>query len=119
MYLYGDGFVQDYGEALKFLTLAAEEGNAAAMLHLAEMLERGVGVPSDVTGAIIWYTRVAELGGASAQLALGRIFSRGVGIPVDVAAALKWYSAAGASGEGDFSEEEEAVAYIKANGKER
>lgn len=54
-YYRGDGVTKDYGEAVKWFRLAAEQGNANAQKKLGWMHERGLGVPRDYEEAIKWY----------------------------------------------------------------
>jgi TPR repeat protein len=67
MYDNGEGVPQDYKTALKWWTLAAEQGNAKAQFNLGLMYENGDGVPQDDESAVKWYTLAAVQGDAKAQ----------------------------------------------------
>ena len=63
MYEKGLGVPQDYETALKWYTLAAEQGNAG--------VQSAQGVPQDYKTALKWYTLAAEQGVAQSQSNLG------------------------------------------------
>ena len=52
----------DYKTAVKWWTLAAEQGNATAQFLLGKMFFDGQGVPQDYKTAVRWYTLAAEKG---------------------------------------------------------
>lgn len=54
MYLSGEGVIQDYKEAAKWYTKAAEQGNAKAQFNLALMYANGEGVIQDDVYAHMW-----------------------------------------------------------------
>ena len=62
MYSIGDGVPQDYKEAAKWFTKAAEQGYANAQYSLGVMYRDGDGVPQDYKEAVKWYTKAAEQG---------------------------------------------------------
>ena len=62
MYSKGKGIPQDYGEALKWLRKAAEQGNSSAQLNLGVMYDNGKGVVQDYITAHMWYN-LAGVGG--------------------------------------------------------
>ena len=55
MYSIGDGVPQDYKEAVKWFTKAAEQGDADAQKNLGVMFDNGEGVPKDLVQAYAWY----------------------------------------------------------------
>lgn len=57
--LYGDlrFFDRDYAEALRWLTLAADQGNARAMFKISAIYEAGWGVTPDAAEAERWMAR--------------------------------------------------------------
>ena len=67
----GQGVAQDYVQAAKCYTEAAEQGHARAQLNLATMYEHGQGVTRDEAKALMWLTKAANLGNAAAQHRLG------------------------------------------------
>lgn len=95
----------DYQTAFEnFLPLAAE-GHVSAQLALADMYDKGNGVPKDIDEALRWYRMAAEQGNAQAQSYLGDMATIGVGVPLGVdvyaramAEAVRWYRKAAAQG---------------------
>jgi TPR repeat protein len=83
MYIIGRGVLQDYREAVKWLSKAAEQGEASAQGILGVMYAKGQGVPQDVKKAFNWYIRAAEQGFAIAQNNLGMMYAKGQGVPKD------------------------------------
>ena len=71
MYDNGQGVPQDYKQAVKWYTKAAEQGDANAQYSLGYMYANGQGVPQDYKQAVMWFTKAAEQGDADAQYNLG------------------------------------------------
>ena len=69
MYGNGQGVLQDYGEAVKWYRLAAEQGCAKAQTNLGSKYRKGEGVPQDNTVAHMCYNIGSangnELGGSN------------------------------------------------------
>ena len=99
MYSIGDGVPQDYKEAAKWFTKAAEQGYANAQHSLGVMYSIGDGVPQDYKEAVKWFTKAAEQGDADAQINLGVMFDNGEGVPKDLVQAYAWYNVANAYGQ--------------------
>lgn len=51
---------EDYAEAIKQYTLAAEHNSGEAMLRLGEMYERGTGTAEDPDKAFLWYRKASN-----------------------------------------------------------
>ena len=98
MYLNGDGVQQDYDEARRYLTRAANAGNAVAQGNLAYMYANGIGVTKDYNKAVEWYKKSAMQGYAPAQNALGIAYELGKGVEQDYNKAIEWYQKAAAQG---------------------
>jgi hypothetical protein len=98
MYDNGQGVSQDYKTAVKWFTLAAEQGDAFAQFNLGNMYRRGDGVPQDYKTAVKWYTLAAEQGYASAQVNLGVMYDNGQGVLQDYVYAHMWANIAAANG---------------------
>lgn len=81
----------DYATALHFLRPLAEQGHAAAQLHLGGMYWNGDGVAQDYAQAVAWFRKSAEQGNASAQFNLGDLHEEGLGVPQDYVQAVSWY----------------------------
>jgi TPR repeat protein len=89
---------QDYKEAVKWYTKAAEQGDAGAQNNLGQCYRRGQGVPQDYKEALMWLTMAAEQGLAESQNNLGAMYYLGEGVPQDYVQAYKWFNLASAQG---------------------
>ncbi len=101
MYALGQGVPQDYSEALKWFSLAAEQGNTQAQYALGSMYYEGRGVPQVYSVAFKWFSLAAEQGDASAQNSLANMYVDGKGVPKDYSKALKWVRMAAEQGDAD------------------
>ena len=81
----------DYAEAMRLLSLLAEQGNAAAQGNLGAMQHQGLGVPDDDAQAVVWFRKAAEQGYAPAQAVLGAAYHAGRGVRQDYAQAVVWF----------------------------
>ena len=99
MYDEGRGVLQDDKTAVKWYTLAAEQGYANAQNNLGHMYRKGQGVPQNDKTAVKWYTLAAEQGYASAQTSLGAMYGKGQGVPQDYIRAHMWWNIAATSGD--------------------
>lgn len=73
MYQEGFGVRKDYGEALRWYTLSAEQGNPDAEYSLGVMYLNGQGVRKDLAEALKWLRRAAGHGQKDAARELVRI----------------------------------------------
>ena len=64
MYTEGQGVPQDYAEAMRWYSLAADQGLATAQVNLGVMYGTGRGVPQDDVEAHVWYNLAAAQLGA-------------------------------------------------------
>ena len=91
---YGFARVRDdRDEAVRWWIRAAEGGNTAAMIDLAEFFGRGRSyrlLPADKPQAHYWYRRAAEAGDEDAQRVLAYHYCYGIGVPRDRKEARKW-----------------------------
>jgi TPR repeat protein len=55
MYRIGNGVVQDYAEAAKWYSLAADQGFALAQFNIGGMYAKGIGVIQSDVMAHMWY----------------------------------------------------------------
>ena len=83
---------------LKWITLAAEQGDADAQFSLGLMYLQGLGVFLDNKTAVKWFTLAAEQGRARAQFYLGEMYHEGQNVPQDHTTAVKWYRLAAEQG---------------------
>lgn len=70
---------EQYKEAVRWYTRAAEQGLSLAQANLGFLYERGFGVTADLRQAVRWYTRAAAQGHASAQYNLGQLYFNTLG----------------------------------------
>jgi len=99
MYSKGQGVEQDYKEAFKWFSKAADQGDASAQYFLGGMYYSGEGVEQDYKQAFKWHTKAADQGDASAQFSLGVMYSKGQGVEQDYKEAFKWFSKAADQGD--------------------
>ena len=96
---------KDMGEARRFYTWAAEQGNVRAMHALAMLLSEGnlpgLNGKPDWAGALKWFRTAADLGHRDSQYNLGVIYARGLGVSADAAEAWKWLDLAARQGDED------------------
>jgi TPR repeat protein len=55
-----NGVEPDYSQALKWLSLAAKQGQPEAQVTLGQMYENGKGVSEDIGLAAYWYRKAAD-----------------------------------------------------------
>jgi TPR repeat protein len=82
---------KDYGEAMRWYRIAADQGNAVAQTHVGYLYERGLGVPQDYAEAMRWYRMAADQGRGAAQRNIGNLYQQGSGVPQDYAEAMRWF----------------------------
>ena len=98
-YYNGEGGVpQDFENATKLYTSAAEQGHASSQEKLGQMFYLGEGVPQDYKEAVKWWTLAAEQGDVSSQTNLAQLYRDGKGVPQDNKEAVKWYTLAAEQG---------------------
>lgn len=96
LYANGRGVKFNHDEAQKWLTLAADQGDIAAMTLLGWILvNQGSGRVNGHLLAMEWYQKAAEAGDADAQCALADLYISGApGIEPNGEAMLYWYEKA-------------------------
>ncbi|MBF8271319.1 MAG: putative peptidoglycan binding domain protein [Magnetococcales bacterium] len=104
LYLEGREVPQDFGEALKWHTLAAEQGNTLSQHDLATMYLEGLGVAEDHERAFHWFLKAAMQGDGKAQNNLGILYATGQGVAMDIVEAAKWFMLAESQGTLDAAE---------------
>ena len=90
MYEHGEGVPQDSKTAVKWYTLAAEQGDATAQFSLGLIYRNGKGIPQNYETAVKWYTFAAEQGYTKAQYNLGLMYYNGEGVLTDFVYAHMW-----------------------------
>ena len=89
----------DDPEALQWFHIAADRGNASAMVHLGVMSLLGTGgVNKDPVEAARWFGKAADAGSAAGMYDLGTMYDDGQGIPEDPVKAKDLYRRAAALG---------------------
>jgi len=87
-------------EALRWMTLAADNGFVTAMYDLGRLYESsGVVGPQNLPESNRWYLRAAEAGSVDAQSAIGTAYYLGRGVQRDMAQAARWYREAAKGGD--------------------
>ena len=92
-FLGRNGKSKDYAKAVEWYNKAAEQGNADAMIRLAECYEEGYGVAKSERKGVEYEKKAAALGNAKAQFWLGNTYTNESygGETRNYAEALKWY----------------------------
>jgi TPR repeat protein len=98
MHYKGQGVLQNYKKASKWIRLAADQGLAVAQTNLGLMYIKGQGVPQDHREAFKLFELAAEQGGSSAQYRLGMMYEHGRGVLQDNVSAYMWYSLGASQG---------------------
>lgn len=98
MCLEGVEVKQDFAEALKWHSLAAEQGMPLAQHDLATMYMDGLGVPEDHEKAAYWFDKAAQQGDAKALNNLGIMYATGQGVEANLVKAYQYFSLAAKGG---------------------
>jgi localization factor PodJL len=102
-------------DAVKFLTQAAEKGQAVAQYRLGTLYERGQGVTLDGVKALHWYGLSAAQGNRKAMHNLAVAYASGTGGKRSMAEAARWFAKAASFGLSD-SQFNLAVLYERGDG---
>ena len=102
-------------DAVKFLSQAAEKGQAVAQYRLGTLYERGQGVAVDGVKAVHWYGLAAAQGNRKAMHNLAVAYASGTGGKKNMAEAARWFAKAAALGLSD-SQFNLAVLYERGDG---
>jgi localization factor PodJL len=102
-------------DAVKFLTQAAQKGQAVAQYRLGTLYERGQGVPADTAQAAHWYEMAANQGNRKAMHNLAVANAGGIAGKKNMAEAARWFAKAAALGLSD-SQFNLAVLYERGDG---
>jgi localization factor PodJL len=110
-----DGTPVNLPDAVKFLTQAAEKGQAVAQYRLGTLYERGQGVPADPAKAAHWYEMAANQGNRKAMHNLAVSDASGAAGKKNMPDAARWFAKAAALGLAD-SQFNLAVLYERGDG---
>jgi localization factor PodJL len=113
--LDGTGAPVNLPDAMKFLSQAAEKGQAVAQYRLGTLYERGQGVPADPAKAVHWYGLSANQGNRKAMHNLAVSYASGALGKKDMAEAARWFAKAAVLGLSD-SQFNLAVLYERGDG---
>ncbi len=94
----------DHAAALRLLGAAARGTDPRAAAVLAEMHERGLGVPRDHAESLRWRQMAAERGDPESAYRVGLRHASGDGVGRDDAAARRWFRVAAERGHGPAQE---------------
>lgn len=96
----------DWAEASKWYSKAAELGQAESMVELACKYHYGMKVPKDPAKAALWgkkaaqaWRKAAEGGDAKAMISLGKLYLAGIGVDQDSKQGLLWLTKAAEQGD--------------------
>ncbi len=110
-----DGAPANLPDGVKFLTQAAEKGQAVAQYRLGTLYERGQGIPADPAKAAHWYEMAANQGNRKAMHNLAVSYAGGAAGKKNMAEAARWFAKAAALGLSD-SQFNLAVLYERGDG---
>lgn len=102
-------------QAVKYLTAAANQGQAVAQYRLGTLYERGQGVPANGAQAAHWYQMAANQGNRKAMHNLAVAYASGSVGKKNMAEAARWFAKAAALGLSD-SQFNLAVLYERGDG---
>ena len=97
MYYYGTGISRNEYNAMYWLGLASDSGNAEAAYQLA----RAAYSAGNYDQAREFYLSAAERGDVSSMFELGLMYYNGVGVDQDYAEAKSWFTKAAEGGNGE------------------
>ena len=86
-----DGPVPGYGEAERWLRLAATQDDADAQVSLGTGYERGYFGAIDYREALKWLRKAAGQGLPDAQFCIGQMYQEGEGVPESNSLAESWF----------------------------
>lgn len=86
-----NGPIPDYGEAERWLRLAATQDDADAQFWLGTGYERGYFGAIDYRETLKWLRRAAAQGLPLAQFGLGQMYQAGEGVPESNSLAASWF----------------------------
>jgi hypothetical protein len=88
------GIEENPAEAIKWYTLAAQQGHATAQNDLGALYHLGEGVAQDDQKAVEYHMLSREQGNWAASYNLGSLYRKGLGVPKDLAKAKAYYEEA-------------------------
>lgn len=101
--------------SIRFIRIAAENGNAEAQYHLAVAYDSGDGINKDPQQALFWYQKAADQEHVDAMFNLAVSYDKGEGTETNKELALFWYNKAAKAGDTD-AQNNLAVMYREGEG---
>lgn len=95
LYETGTLYQQNYLEAVKHYSFAADKGDVYAINNLAILYLNGTGITQDINKGISLFTQAAEKGNVEAQVNLGLYYLDATQQQHSIGNALKWFTEAG------------------------
>ena len=99
MHRNGEGVPQDHAKAIKYYTLAADQGVANAQCNLGCIYADGRGVKQNHAMAVEHFRNAAHQGHAAAQYNLGSMYANGEGVKQNDAKAVEFFCKAAHQGD--------------------
>ena len=90
--------LREYGEAVKYLLLAAENRDAEAKRLLGHCCYNGTGIKKNSAAAVEWFRDAAAAGDTDAELNLGILLYNGDGVKRDCKEAAQYFRRAATNG---------------------
>jgi TPR repeat protein len=82
-YELGSGVVRDHANAVRWYSIAAEQGHVEAKFSLGRCYFYSIGADKDLVKALELFAEAAEQGHAQAQFELGICYIKGIGLKKD------------------------------------
>jgi TPR repeat protein len=99
LYAYGWDVPQNFGTALYWIGLAADQGNVQAIANMGIFYRNGWGVRQDQAKAFRLFQTAAQAGDVGAMTNLGYAYDRGLGVAKSSLLAADWYRKAADRGD--------------------
>jgi TPR repeat protein len=101
LYQHGYGLKRCIRWAVRYYTLAAEQGNIDAQYNLGELFQQDHDMKFNYRHAFQWYTKSAQGGSIAAQKSLAYFYLKGLATDIDYDIALSWYNKAAEAGDSE------------------
>ena len=83
LFIHGEGVTIDYGRALHWTRMAADQGEVTGQFNMGSIYAGGLGVERDYGEAAHWFQLAAEQNDAISRYNLAILYSRGLGVARD------------------------------------
>lgn len=106
---------ENFPEALRWYRMAAEQGHAAAQVHVGNLYTDGEGVSQDYDEALRWFRKAADQGDKEALNNIGWFYLSGWGVGQDYGQAMDWFKKAADKGN-EVADRNIAMMYLQGLG---